>query len=56
MEQLSTMRVRGAHFSPIETTSPLDAENESDCNNVIKTDDFNFYFAGESDTEGADEE
>ena len=51
------MRVRGAHFSPISTTSPTDTEIENDCNAVNKTDDFNFYFAGESvDEEGADEE
>ena len=54
--ECSTMRVRGAHFSPIETTSPMYEEEDTDCNAVINTDDFNFYFAGESDTEGADEE
>lgn len=53
---VSTMRVRGAHFSPIPTTSPTDTENESERNAVISTDDFNFYFAGESAQEGADEE
>ena len=50
------MRVRGAHFSPIPTTSPTEDENESERNAVISTDDFNFYFAGESAQEGADEE
>lgn len=55
--ECSTMRVRGAHFSPIETTSPMYEEEDTDCNAVINTDDFNFFFAGEnSDTEGADEE
>ena len=55
--ECSTMRVRGAHFSPIETTSPMYEEEDTDCNAVISTDDLNFYFAGEnSDTEGADEE
>lgn len=54
--ECSTMRVRGAHFSPIPTTSPTDTENESERNAVINTDDFNFFFAGESAQEGADEE
>lgn len=53
---VSTMRVRGAHFSPIPTTSPTDTENESECNAVINADDFNIFFAGESAQEGADEE
>lgn len=56
LAEVSTMRVRGAHFSPIPTTSPPDTENESERNAVINTDDFNIFFAGESDTEGADEE
>ena len=57
LTEVSTMRVRGAHFSPISTTSPTNTEIENDCNAVNKTDDFNFYFAGESvDEEGADEE
>lgn len=51
--ECSTMRVRGAHFSPIPTTSPTDTENESERNAVINTDDFNIFFAGEK---GADEE
>lgn len=54
--ECSTMRVRGAHFSPLPTTSPTAFENESDCNAVNKTNDFDFHFMGESDTEGADEE
>lgn len=54
--EVSTMRVRGAHFSPIQTTSPLDEEITEDRNNVIKTDDFNIFFAGESDTEGGEDE
>lgn len=54
--ECSTMRVRGQHFAPLPTTSPTAFENESDCNAVNKTNDFDFHFAGESDTEGADEE
>lgn len=54
--ECSTMRVRGAHFSPILTTSPENLENENDCNAVIKTDDFNFFFAGENGEEGGEEE
>ena len=54
--ECSTMRVRGAHFAPIPTTSPEDIENENDCNAVIKTDDFNFFFAGENSVEGGEEE
>lgn len=53
---VSTMRARGAHFSPIETTSPLDAEIETAPNAVIKTDEFNVHFAGESDPEEGEEE
>lgn len=49
--EVSTMRVRGAHFQSIPTTSPEDTENENDCNAVINTDDFNIFFAGESDAE-----
>ena len=57
LTEVSTMRVRGAHFSPISTTSPTNTKIENDCNAVNKTDDFNFYFAGESvDEEGTDEE
>ena len=47
LAEVSTMRVRGAHVSPIPTTSPEDTEEENDCNAVINTDDLNFYFAGE---------
>ena len=54
--EVSTMRVRGAHFSPIETTSPLDEEITEDRNNVIKTDDFNIFFAGENSMEGGEDE
>lgn len=54
--ECSTMRVRGAHFSPIETTSPLDEEITEDRNNVIKTDDFNIFFAGENSMEGGEDE
>ena len=54
--ECSTMRVRGAHFAPIPTTSPEDIENKNDCNAVIKTDDFNFFFAGENGVEGGEEE
>jgi uncharacterized protein YlbG (UPF0298 family) len=54
--ECSTMRVRGAHFSPIETTSPPDAEITEDRNNVIKTDDFNIFFAGENSMEGGEDE
>ena len=54
--ECSTMRVRGAHFAPIPTTSPENLENENDCNAVIKTDDFNFFFAGENGAEGGEEE
>lgn len=53
--ECSTMRVRGAHFSPITTTSPIDTENENDCNAVIKTDDFKFFFAGDNSEEGGEE-
>lgn len=53
---VSTMRARGAHFSPIETTSPLDEEITEDRNNVIKTDDFNIFFAGENSMEGGEDE
>ena len=55
LAEVSTMRVRGAHFSPITTTSPIDIENENDCNAVIKTDDFKFFFAGENSEEGGEE-
>ena len=54
--ECSTMRVRGAHFATIPTTAPEDIENENDCNAVIKTDDFNFFFAGDIDEEGGEEE
>lgn len=58
LADVSTMRVRGQHFSSIPTTSPMDTENESERNAVISTDDFNFFFSGEVDeTEGgADDE
>ena len=49
--ECSTMRARGAHFSPIETTSPMYEEEDTDRNAVINTDDFNIFFAGESDSE-----
>ena len=52
LAEVSTMRVRGAHFSPIETTSLTDTETTDDRNNVIKTDDFNFFFSGEEEEEG----
>lgn len=55
LAEVSTMRVRGAHFSPITTTSPIDTENGNDCNAVIKTDDFKFFFAGENSEEGGEE-
>jgi hypothetical protein len=45
--ECSTMRARGAHFSPIPTTSPTDEENLKDCNAINKTNDLNFFFAGE---------
>lgn len=54
--ECSTMRVRGAHFSPIETTSPPDTEITEDCTVHNKTDDFNFFFAGENSMEGGDDE
>jgi DNA polymerase II large subunit len=51
--ECSTMRVRGQHFAPLPHDVPAISE---DCNAVIKTNDFDFHFAGESDTEeGADE-
>lgn len=58
LADVSTMRVRGQHFSPIPTTSPMDTENESERNAVISTDDFNFFFSGEvgETEEGADDE
>ena len=48
--ECSTMRARGAHFSP---TEPKITEDRTVVN---KTDDFNFYFAGESDEEWEDDE
>lgn len=55
LAEVSTMRVRGSHFSQIPTTSPPDTENESERNAVNKTNDFDFHFMGESDEEeGAD--
>ena len=54
--ECSTMRVRGAHFSPIETTSPLGTEITEDRTVHNKTDDFNFFFAGDIDEEGGEEE
>ena len=53
--ECSTMRVRGAHFSPIETTSPPDTEITEDRTVHNKTNDFNF-FAGDIDEEGGEEE
>ena len=54
--ECSTMRVRGAHFSPIETTSPLGTEITEDRTVHNKTDDFNFFFAVDIDEEGGEEE
>lgn len=54
--ECSTMRVRGAHFSPIETTSPPDTEIIEDRTVNNKTNDFNFFFAGDIDEEGGEEE
>ena len=54
--ECSTMRVRGAHFSPIETTSPPDTEITEDRTVHNKTNDFNFFFAGDIDEEGGEEE
>lgn len=48
--ECSTMRARGAHFSPAE---PQITEDRTVVN---KTDDFNFYFAGDSDEEWEDDE
>ena len=48
--ECSTMRARGAHFSPAE---PKITEDRTVVN---KTDDFNFYFAGDSDEEWEDDE
>lgn len=56
LAEVSTMRVRGQHFAPLPTTSPMNEEIENDCTVHNKTDDFNFFFAGENSMEGGDDE
>lgn len=51
--EVSTMRARGAHFSPLPSEAPA---IPGDCNTVIKTNDFDFHFAGESDSEEGEDE
>lgn len=51
--EVSTMRARGAHFSPL---SPETAAEPSDVTVHNKTNDFNFFFAGENTFEDDEEE
>lgn len=53
LAEVSTFRARGCHFSEL---SPATSENAIDCTVHNKTDDFNFYFAGDSDSEGGEDE
>ena len=51
--EVSTMRARGAHFSPL---SPEVAAEPSNVTVHNKTEDFNFFFAGENTEEEGEEE
>lgn len=44
LAEVATMRARGAHFAPLPPAVTPDSEERTVHN---KTDDFNFYFAGE---------
>lgn len=44
LAEVATMRARGAHFAPLPPAVTTDSEERTVHN---KTDDFNFYFAGE---------
>lgn len=54
--ECSTMRVRGAHFSPIETTPPAQLQNIDECTVHNKTDEFNVYFSGGVDDQEGEED